>query len=949
MNCRDSILIGVLIALLSIPAGARTRKNLVYNSGFELENNGLPEGWQWSEGKAKARLKVDHSVSHSGHSSAKLTNPSPEAPQVYGLLRQTIQLQAGQTYTLSCYVHSSPASSRVSLVGAWFGGGHQWLLRKVLPANPDGWQRIALTFTAKPEDTRFDLIIVTDSVTDGLWIDDVQLESGVAATDYESNKPLQPGQVVLSLQPVGDRENLLPNSSFEVVDDNRPKHYVWDPRNTDATMVIDASVARSGTHSLRLTNGTQFGPHIYGIVSLQEGARVKPNTTYTFSCYVKGGHTGIAWFGGAAGWLIRAAFPRETGGKWARVVRTFTTGEEEQIPVLIVTENPTAPVWVDDIQLVEGNTPAPYFLEEGVKHPVFELAFSPPTEAPEAMPRPAWNPSRYPPDQFTFTGGDLWAEGILYLPDAVKKATVEVSLQDKNGRVLAEVRRTEDLPRGAQAVEFGWNPGTAIGGNLRLGARLLTPEVAANTEVNTRLITRAEVEEILERDEALRAKLRKHLAGLKKVGKDSSYPQVTLTLLDNFLNYARDDLKRGEVARAYDAARQMESMGKRCLEAKWLPPVPRFVVPRKGRPFRIAGSSFLGTVRWPEGRLQANREIQFVGHGHFDQVRSDVEKFPGYGVNILQVEFGPNSVLTSENEVNLQAVDDFLKLCDRAQKAGVAVNLLLSPHYFPGWAMDKWPFLGDCTGGFLRYCIHAPESRSVLEKFLRVVIPRIKDHPALHSLCLSNEPLSIDSAKCRYMARFWHDWLVKEHGNVGRLNEIWGKKYGSIEEIAVPEARMEATPITYDFMRCNCEAHAGFHRWMADLIHEMAPNLPVHAKIMMSAHFARHQYGPWCVDPELFADLSQINGNDCCKWYSREGDWAANFIGENMGYDFQRSVGDLPVFNSENHIITDRDQDYVAPDYIRNVYWQGAVHGQSATTTWVWERAFDPRSDFTGS
>jgi len=341
--------------------------------------------------------------------------------------------------------------------------------------------------------------------------------------------------------------------------------------------------------------------------------------------------------------------------------------------------------------------------------------------------------------------------------------------------------------------------------------------------------------------------------------------------------------------------------------------------------------------------------VIFIGHGHFGQVRRDVERFPAYGFNILQIEFGPNSVFPAENEVSDRAVQDFLAVCDRAAQAGVAVNLLISPHYFPGWALEKWPHLRECRGGFLRFCIHAPESRQILERYLRYIIPRIQDHPALHSICLTNEPVSVELTKCRYVPQLWHQWLRREHGDLATLNRRWGTNYQSFDDIPVPEPRFEAAPLVYDFVRFNQETFAAWHRWLADLIHEMAPHLPVHAKIMMGAHFGRHSHGPWSVDPELFGQLSDINGNDCVKWYARRGDWACHWQTENMAYDFQRSMADKPVFNSENHLIPDRDTDYVPPDYIRNVYWQGAVHGQSATTTWVWERTYSPTSDFAGS
>jgi hypothetical protein len=58
-----------------------------------------------------------------------------------------------------------------------------------------------------------------------------------------------------------------------------------------------------------------------------------------------------------------------------------------------------------------------------------------------------------------------------------------------------------------------------------------------------------------------------------------------------------------------------------------------------------------------------------------------------------------------------------------------------------------------------------------------------------------------------------------------------------------------------------------------------------------------------------------------------------------MYYNFQRSVApDHPIFNSENHPIEDNGAYWVAGRHMRTMYWEGAILGQGATTTWVWQR-----------
>jgi hypothetical protein len=70
-----------------------------------------------------------------------------------------------------------------------------------------------------------------------------------------------------------------------------------------------------------------------------------------------------------------------------------------------------------------------------------------------------------------------------------------------------------------------------------------------------------------------------------------------------------------------------------------------------------------------------------------------------------------------------------------------------------------------------------------------------------------------------------------------------------------------------------------------------------------------------------------------------------------MALDLQRSQKDAPVYNSENHLIGDEDTEPLPPEHVRAALWQAAVHGQGATTIWIWQRSMDPNpgNDVPGS
>jgi hypothetical protein len=468
---------------------------------------------------------------------------------------------------------------------------------------------------------------------------------------------------------------------------------------------------------------------------------------------------------------------------------------------------------------------------------------------------------------------------------------------------------------------------------------------------------------------------------------DPAYPLVSVTVLDNFIGYALEDLDHNEAQRAADQLAAMEPIAQRAEEQlraarsgkSKLPVVPRYLTSS----IRISGPSFLAETtaltdhasRLTDPAARLTRPVFFIGYGHFGQVRADVEKFSSYGVNIIQVEFGPSSVFLREGEVSDAAIRETLALLDRAAKANVAVNLLISPHYFPQWMLDKYPHLQVKRRGFLKYSLHAPEGQELLRRFLEFIIPRLKDHPALHSICLSNEPINVEGPDSKHADADWHAWLAQRHGTIGSLNAKWGTGYASFNAVPRPDPfqLVPPKPTGYEFVLFNQEFFAQWHRQMADTIHGLAPHLPVHAKPMGWTFFDENEQR-FGVNADLFSAFSQINGNDSVNYWSHGlGDWAQGWPVNARGHewkpfeparplgriegrlsdaktcDLQRSVKDAPVFNSENHLIRDRETRPIPPEHVRAALWQAAIHGLGATTIWVWERTFDPKSDFAGS
>ena len=127
-----------------------------------------------------------------------------------------------------------------------------------------------------------------------------------------------------------------------------------------------------------------------------------------------------------------------------------------------------------------------------------------------------------------------------------------------------------------------------------------------------------------------------------------------------------------------------------------------------------------------------------------------------------------------EHVVDTNGLAPFFRAASLGAKENVQICLLLSPHYFPNWALKKWPHLAGCAGGFFKCCVHDEHAQGVIEKYLRTVIPLVRGNPALHSICLSNEPEQGHFRPDCALRKRWPGWLERRHGTVSALNAKWG-------------------------------------------------------------------------------------------------------------------------------------------------------------------------------
>ncbi len=730
----------------------------------------------------------------------------------------------------------------------------------------------------------------------------------------------------LQLTPVSTpvRPNLIRNGSFEQVQNGLPVGWRWDKRNTDATLTVVEGDAATGARCLKLTSTTPFGSNVYGLLRYEGGVPVQPGSIYTLSVRYRAQGSYLGFVGGGRNWRVRLPL-EDTGGQWKRAAITFATASDETNFELVITiEAPTKGLYIDDLKLEASREMSAFVPAETPDRPLLTLA-----DLPDSV----------------YLADPVWRGAVeFYLPSAAQGVRVEIQLGEQR------VEQRADLPAGMVRAAFQFSEPPAR--DQRLQVRISVPGMpAVEASRPLRFFTRRAAQQRLDAVRQSLPRWQTQLNAVRQRGQDIAYPLASFTILQEFVRYVADDLQKGLLPRAFQQLDEMEPMAQRLDTTlrevlngrRRLPTVPRYITSRVD----IKGASLIGDTIDPLTGRRERRPVFFVGFGHFGKVREDLEKLPRMGFNLIQIEMGVRDIFPRKGEVSLQKLEsDILPVLRRAAQANVRVDLLISPHYMPDWALQEYPELRQPREGFIQYSTFAPQSLRLLRDYIARFAPYLRNQPALNSICLSNEPVNIEDPQSPLQLKEWREWLRNRHKTLITLNTRWQTNYQSWEEIPIPT---EGAPYA-EFCEFNQEWMASWHRALAQAVKRDLPNVPVHAKLM-SGLFLSDSGQRAGIDPELFAPFCELNGNDASLYYLHAPDaqWAFDWVGTLMAHDLQRSLRDAPIFNSENHIVPDREQRVVPPAHGRAALWEAALHGLSATTFWVWERTDDPTSDFAGS
>lgn len=933
--------------------------NLVVNPGFESPDLA---GWKWKpDAKGESQLKLDSDEKFSGQNSVYISGVKTAAPGVYGSLFQRVTgLKPGAEYEISAWVKGRASRDFIG----WFGGGPGWNIRPHFPPGTYDWQRVSTRFRAD-KSGGFDLLFLASRTAEGIWLDEVSLEPSPANPSSRTFSPTVSRGLPSSAAfcPAIPRRDVAkaPLVSLRADPHESSRGSV---RITHDTEFLYLDFITTGAGARRPAKGDQARV-IFEILS-GEGTARRPQFIFRFS---EQGQLIAAALAPQTEWLsvrtedvlpfdwaqarlagqrmqdgyrMNIALPRSAlfiGDKTATAAQ-LSELNELGIDVLLNVGDESAP---DETRLAGRWMPPGNDDARGSESLATLTLYN---QVPPLVSR-IKNRTK-PENSVTSIYGQYWEYAFDNIPSRIAQLNLLPAGRATSSEVKADLTLDYELPAldggHSRKVSF-WIPSQKLprktdymvvsSSRAAVGLTAAMAEGARGESRFVRLSFDEQVAPILKQIKARREAIRIKLNGDPKRAQDS-YVVLGQAVLDRFVDRL-DAIGAGRGA-------QLEEWS--VLQINELEKVMSYLeeqVSFSGTPRIFPPPSLKLEIR--DGLLvdQNGRPSFAYGFGHFDSAARDVPFFSKIGAGVIEQERGPSSLLA---DGTVAARANISGMLGGASRHSMRIDLMLSPHYFPKWALDANPALSRIrTSGFINYNIDHPVAREVVDKWIRHIVPQTGNNPALFSYGLSNEPLWANSGNCEYTRPAWIEFLRKRHGSIAGLNQTWGSSYRRFEDVPATEpeggvlnaTRLDERRRFYDWIIFNQQNFADWHRWMNGIVKGLAPDVPTHAKIM-GIIFQRTSL-VFGVDPELISSITDFAGNDAgTAETTYPSVYAYDWHHAQMWYDLLHSFYGQPVYNSENHLIRDNQPAAtIPPAHTYTSLWQGALHHQAASAIWVWE------------
>ena len=204
----------------------------------------------------------------------------------------------------------------------------------------------------------------------------------------------------------------------------------------------------------------------------------------------------------------------------------------------------------------------------------------------------------------------------------------------------------------------------------------------------------------------------------KSKGVDTRYPRVSRTVIERYRSELFQMIEEGRRFFVLTSAMYLVRCAER-LEAEL-----EAIIANPDLAIDYPDVS-LGNLRCREGSFfSGDRPVMLAGLcGWFNP--SYFQELSNMGYSCISTEIGPRHTVTEEGGASYEGLDGIKAVLDAAGAHNMAVDLLLSPHYFPGWARGRWPET-DATGlrqrlnNFMPWTVTDPHFRGVIARHVSI-------------------------------------------------------------------------------------------------------------------------------------------------------------------------------------------------------------------------------------
>ena len=189
---------------------------------------------------------------------------------------------------------------------------------------------------------------------------------------------------------------------------------------------------------------------------------------------------------------------------------------------------------------------------------------------------------------------------------------------------------------------------------------------------------------------------------------------------------------------------------------------------------------------------------------------------------------------------------DYDQQMDLAAKYGIKAIVAELLNMAPQWAFRRYPHakveerdgrlreseytIACAVGGYPGLCLDNEDVRERAAAFVRALVMRYKDHPAMGGYDVMNELNHNGDAGgcwCDASAEKFRQWLKSKYGNLKSLGEAWYQYgYESWEDVQIPRTN-QPYPDSMDWALFRVDNATRLFRWRVELIRELDDKNPI--------------------------------------------------------------------------------------------------------------------------